>query len=104
LEIRKDNEIKIRNSAGILKLNIKDEIPLEHAGRQGLGSFENCRLEFHKRYNGDLLITLYDQTGFNNLDFIVINIDDFGDAQIFEATAESDEIEELLFETVKYKD
>lgn len=59
-------KVTIRNSAGILHVEIEREISLRDAmygsGEDKLPPLTRPRLEFHKRRNGDILVSLFDQT------------------------------------------
>lgn len=91
--------VKIRNSAGILEIEITEQLDLRDSAIKGICPFTKCRVEFHKDKCSHYITTLYDQNGKDNLEMFVINTQDFDIPQLFKAKMKGAEKDELLYET-----
>lgn len=91
--------IKIKNRDGLMEIKLKEKLKLRDAGSCGIGAFEICRVEFHKTYCDEFLITLYDQREIPNREIYVITYnDDY--PEIFKANISICEHEVAFYETI----
>ena len=92
--------IKIRNNAGILEVKLIEKLNLKNIGRIGLCSFTNCRLEFHKSLDEQLITTLYDEYK-GNEEIYIIFTNQFYDPEVFKAKLLGFEKPEHMYQTIK---
>ena len=96
--------IKIRNSAGLLSISLDKRLSIKDVmrgcGEDALGTFENCRWEFHKSKYGSTICTLYDHKKDNNNNIFVAFVSDFDPIDIWKAHFNEPEKDENIFETI----
>ena len=92
--------IKIKNRAGLMEIKLKEKLNLRNAGTNGIGAFNNCRVEFHKTSCDEIIVTLYDQREIANREiYVITSIYDY--PEIFVADIRICEHEVAFYETIQ---
>lgn len=97
------NKIFIRNKAGKLTVELVRQMSLVDVTR-GLGDdklppMERPRLEFHKRRNGDRVVTLCNRDNELPGTMYVAFLSEWDTTEVWEGRYSEDEEDELIFET-----